>query len=178
MTSPPKLGHGIFAAFCAASVACASSSSGVSPGAGDPQTPPVTNAADVDAWLAKSFFQAWHCETAAPHDFGKPSPHGVARVCSNDKVTGHAAGEYPVGAASVVELFDAAGATVVGHAVQVHTSAGGKDTDWYWFNRDATGVTVDGLGGAGTPQETACVGCHASAGIGYVGHDYVFVQVN
>jgi hypothetical protein len=155
----------------------ASTSGGGSPGAGDAQTPPVTSAADVDAWLAKGSFLSWKCETM-PHDFGKPSPHGVAIVCANDLVSGHGTGEYAVGAASVVVLYDTAGANVVGHAVDLHIAAGAADTDWFWFNHDATGVTVFGPGGASTPQETACIGCHASAGIGYTGHDYVFVQIN
>lgn len=152
--------------------ACSSSSAPAA--ASDPtQTPPTTG---VDAWLAKGYYQSWRCQPA-PHAAFKPSPHGTARVCSNAKVSGHGAGEYPVGAASVVEVFDDAGMVVIGHAVDVHTAAGSSAPSWYFYARDASGVVADGAGDA-PDVGTKCEACHSQAGIGYVGHDFVFTQVD
>lgn len=154
------------------SLGCSSSSS--SAPADDPtQTPPT---ADVEAWLAKSYYSSWRCQPAS-HAAFKPSPHGPARVCSNAKVSGHAAGEYAVGAASVVELFDDAGANVIGHAVDVHTASGNAASSWYFYAKDATGVIADGKGDV-ADVVTKCEACHSQAGIGYVGHDFVFTQVD
>jgi hypothetical protein len=157
---------------------------GSAPAPDPTEVPPSTGYADVDAWLAQGFYKSWRCETA-PHDFGRPSPHGQARLCSNAATSAQGAGEFPVGAASVLELYDTGGTNLVGHAVDVHTGAGKDGVDWYWFERDtalpdagAGGLVADGKGGTtGTLENDFCVACHSQAGIGYVGHDYVFAQV-
>jgi hypothetical protein len=178
--------------------ACSSSSAPASPGADasavpdaspDPtQTPPTSGFSDIDGWLAGGAYKSWHCQPA-PLPPAHPSPHGMARECSNSLAAAHDpdAGEYAVGTASVVELFDDGGTTVVGHAVDLHTAPGATGDAWYLFERDATkpdaslegspGLLVDGPGSMGTPAYNQCVGCHEGAGVGYQGHDFVFTQV-
>ncbi|MEQ1506200.1 MAG: hypothetical protein ABMB14_28465 [Myxococcota bacterium] len=147
------------------------------PTAGDAQTPPQGDAA-MTAWIAGGAYLAWACE-ADPHPPRSPSPHGPNRICSNDLMSNHGAGEYPVGSASVKELYDNTGANIVGYAVSLHPVAGTTGADWYWYETtDAAGLIADGLGDAGTPL-TVCVGCHAGAGsdADHSGHDFVYTQV-
>ena len=165
----------------AALPACSSESDEPAPdsSAGSDQLPPVTNGADVEAWLAKGSYLGWHCETTS-HSAMKVSPHGTNRVCINDlieKFTGGVAAERPKNSAAVKELYDDS-MTLVGYAVEVKladTSEGGKN--WYWYERvprespaphDANGVVADGKGL--TPETVSeykgkiCVACHSGAG--------------
>jgi hypothetical protein len=143
-------------------------------GAGDAQTPP-TGASAVDAWLAQGLYKAWRCEPAA-HAGRSPSPHGMNRICSNDVLSAHGQGEFPVGASSVKEEYEASGQTITGYAVNLHVRSGGGDA-WYWFERLPSGVGADGLGDRGTPRDS-CVACHQGAGKnGASGHDFVYTQV-
>lgn len=147
--------------------------------AGDPQTPPTGKAEAIDAWLKAGNYKGagWACEPA-PHAARSPSPHGQNRICSNAKGSAHGAGEYPIGAAHVKEIYDSAGANIVGFAIE-HKVAAGKGEAWYWFERtDADGVVANGLGVAGT-EKSVCVGCHAGAGsdAAHSGHDFVYTQV-
>lgn len=152
------------------------------------QNPPTTGSADVEAWLNKGFYKSWKCEAAA-HAQRSPSPHGMNRICSNDKLSAHAAdgGEYPVDSASVKELYAANGTTLEGIAVARHVSAGTSGATWYWYERvplnspvphDDAGVVADGLGSSG-PAKDICVGCHQGAGSDsmHSGHDQVYTQV-
>jgi hypothetical protein len=157
------------------------------PGTGatdDPQLPPE-GAAAVDAWIAKGYYKAWHCEPAK-HDARSPSPHGQNRICSNTLLSGHTTGEYPVDASSVKEIYNAAG-QIGGYAVGTHIKAGAGGETWYWYEKvpldsmaphDANGVVADGLGDTGTAK-SICVGCHAGAGSDpmHSGHDMVYTQV-
>lgn len=153
-------------------------SAGAEPGLEpDAQTPPQSGA-DVDAWIAQGDYQAWSCETAE-HAARSPSPHGVNRICSNQLLSAHGTGEYPVGAASVKEIFDAEGGDIVGYAVALHVSEGTDGGSWYWYEKiPGMGVVADGLGDTG-PANTICVGCHQGAGIDamHSGHDMVYTQV-
>jgi hypothetical protein len=159
---------------------------------GDPQTPPTTNGAAVEAWLEKGDYKNWTCETAA-HAQLKVSPHGFNRVCSNDIATSFAGGvdeERPVNTASVKELYDDS-SKLVGYAVSVKVQAksdGGNG--WYWYERvpldssaphDDSGVVADGLGSAGAAKNI-CVSCHAGAGSDTThdlmgSSDFVYLQV-
>lgn len=152
----------------------------------DSQNPPTTGAAAVDAWLAQGLYKSWHCEAAA-HLSRSPSPHGMNRICSNDKLSQAGAGEYPVDAASVKELYDDAGKNITGYAVFRHVTAGTTGGTWYFYEKvplssaaphDANGVVADGLGSSG-PAQTICVSCHQAAGsdAGHSGHDFVYTQV-
>ena len=157
--------------------------------AGDDQTPPTTNGADVEAWLKKGAYKSWDCEMV-DHPQLKVSPHGQNRVCSNALAAGFTdTGERPVGTASVKELLDDS-SEVVGYAVGVKSddkSDGGAN--WYWYERvplgstaphDSKGAVADGLGSSGTAQ-SICVGCHAGAGSNDAhsvmgSSDYVYLQ--
>lgn len=155
-------------------------------GGSDPQAPPTTGMAAVESWLTQGLYKSWHCEPAA-HAARSPSPHGMNRICSNNLLSGAGTGEYPVDSASVKELYDSAGASIVGYAVFRHTSAGTTGAAWYYYERvpqssmaphDANGVVADGIGSAG-PAQTICVSCHQAAGsdMAHSGHDFVYTQV-
>lgn len=151
------------------------------------QTPPQGHDA-IEAWLAEGHYKAWTCQPT-PHAPIPISPHGVQRICANDLLSTHPpdSGEYPVGSASVKELYDNGGATIVGYAVSVHTKAGTDGSSWYWYERvpldspaphDDNGVVADGHGDSGLAM-SICVGCHSATGIDadHPGHDFVYVQV-
>jgi hypothetical protein len=128
------------------------------------QTPPATNGTDVEAWLTAGSYKTWHCE-AAPHAARSPSPHGTNRICSNDLTSGFSGtGERPVGSASVKELYDGTGKTIVGYAVYLKTKAAsdGGNT-WYWYERVPQSVLADGFGDTTAPKQV-CVSCHGAAG--------------
>ncbi len=170
---------------CLALLACGGPTG--SPDAGvDPQNPPTTGRAAIEAWLAAGVYKQWKCEPAS-HDARSPSPHGKNRICSNAKLSAAGTGEYPVDSAGVKELLDTDGTTLIGYAVYRHVSGGAGGDSWYWYERvpanhpaphDANGVVADGLGGAGPPRDI-CVGCHQGAGSDamHSGHDMVYTQV-
>jgi hypothetical protein len=139
------------------------------------QLPPTGSAAVIDTWLAAGYYKTWACE-AAPHTARPPSGHSPNRVCSNSKASAHQTGEYPVGAASVKELYDDSRTRIVGYAVATKVATGGGEI-WYWYERlDANGVIANGLGTSGVPK-TVCTRCHNRAGTSTFGHDMVFTQV-
>ena len=144
---------------------------------GDANTPPTGKADAIDSWIAKGDYKAWKCEPSA-HDARSPSPHGKNRICSNPKASAHGAGEYPVGAASVKELYDAAGTNITGYAVGLHFAAGAGGETWYWYEELGASIVANGLGSTGTPKNV-CVGCHMGAGSDpmHSGHDMVYTQV-
>jgi hypothetical protein len=155
-------------------------------GGGDAQTPPMSGHDDIQAWLADGHYLSWTCEMD-PHPISiDVSPHGMQRICSNDLMSAHGDGEYPVGAAAVKELMMDDG-TLYGYAVSLHFQAGTEGDSWYWYENvhemhpaphDANGVVADGVGNAG-PALDICVGCHMAAGLdaAHPGHDFVYVQV-
>lgn len=139
------------------------------------ELPPTESAAALEAWIAGGYYKSWACE-AMPHPSRPPSGHSPNRVCSNRTASAHDAGEYPVGAASVKELYDTTGQSIVGYAVARKMAVGGGES-WYWYERlDSAGVIANGLGTSGTPK-TVCAGCHKRAGTSTFGHDMVFTQV-
>lgn len=142
--------------------------------AGDPQTPPTSGAAAIQAWLADGHYLAWACEGAA-HGPLPPSPHGGVRICSNDLMSTHGAGEYPVGASSVKELLSGTSGspTIVGYAVSLHNEPGTTGAEWYWYEEVDDTILADGV------DDPTCVGCHMGAGSDamHPGHDFVYVQV-
>lgn len=163
----------------------------------DPQLPPTSGFVDVEAWLAKGHYKSWKCESA-PHAARSPSPHGINRICNNAKLTAQPAGpgEYPVGAAAVKELYSDDAGTIIGYAVEVHTSAGKNTANWYWYERNPTlgapakngsaGLVADGVGPdegvAGGPTQQICTGCHMAAGADAAhnttdSHDFVYTHV-
>ena len=129
----------------------------------------------------------WHCE-ADSHAARSPSPHGINRICSNNLLADHADPEdYPVGAASVKELYDDLGQTIVGYAVNRRMTAGTDDAAWFYYERvpldhpaphDANGVVALGTGDTAAAA-AICVGCHNAAGsdVDHPGQDNVYTRV-
>lgn len=145
--------------------------------AGNAQTPPM-GATAITAWLTQGHYRSWHCEMAS-HAARSPSPHETNRICSNDLLSSHGTGEFPVGAASVKELFTASGTSPAGYAVALHVKAGTQGDSWYWYETlPGSGVVADGLGDSGGAK-SICVGCHVAAGsdAAHAGHDFVYTQV-
>lgn len=131
----------------------------------DPQTPPQGGAA-LTSWLQAGYYKSWHCE-AAQHPAGLHGAHGANRVCSNNVLAAAGTtGEFPVGSASVKELYS--GTNVVGYAVSLRIKTGPTGDSWYWNENGFGGVGVGG-----------CTGCHSLAGSGgtYYGRDFVFIRV-
>lgn len=130
----------------------------------DPQLP-ARGADDALTWLEGGFYQAWRCEAEA-HGPRPPSPHGRTRICSNEALaTATGAGAFPVGAASVKEIVDGAGAIEL-YAVARKVTAGDGGDSWYWFE-GSRGDVIANAAGDGT-----CTGCHAGAA-----RDFVFTVV-
>jgi hypothetical protein len=126
------------------------------------QTPPQGRRL-LDPWLAAGHYKSWKCEPA-PVNARSGSPHGRTRICSNDLASRHGAGPYPVGAASVKEIYY--GGRIGVYAVSVKISPGTTGNAWYWYEQN----DMEGVGAPG------CAGCHSRAERGG-GHDYVYIQV-
>jgi cytochrome c553 len=170
--------------------AAGSTAGGAGSGTPGSEQLPATGSNDVTkAWLEKGYYKKWKCEEAS-HDARSPSPHGKNRICSNDLSAASGAGEYPVGAANVKELYDDAGASVIGYAIETHVKAGADPDSWYWYEFNpavgappkdgVTGLVANGLAtDAKGPEATICVGCHSAAGKDkdHFGHDFVYTQV-
>ena len=126
------------------------------------ESPPTTGAADLERWLATGAYQRWRCE-AARHAARPGSAHSANRICSNARLSDSVGtGEHPVGAASVKELFNAAGA-LTGYAVAVRVRSGGGGAGWYWYERIAPGrIVADSTGDRGGAR-SICVTCHDGA---------------
>lgn len=153
----------------------------------DPQNPPTTGAADVEAWIAEGAYKTWSCEPTV-HASRDPSPHGFNRICTNDVLSKVATGTavWPKGAAAVKELFAKEGDTTpAGYSVEVKLgddSAAGAG--WYWYERlpGQTSAIADGKGDSGNAK-TICVGCHQAAGSDAAhtpttgGRDFVYTPV-
>lgn len=129
---------------------------------GDPQLPPQGHAA-IKAWLAAGHYKAWACEDA-PHPARPPGAHGTNRICSNAKLSASASGPYPVGAASVKELYQSG--NITGYAVGLKIAEGTAAGSWYWYEAFGDSVVADGA------NKGICVNCHAGAP-----RDYVFTHL-
>jgi hypothetical protein len=127
----------------------------------DPQLP-ARGTGDARAWLAAGHYQSWRCE-AAPHAGRPPSPHGRNRICNNDALR-PGAGDFPVGAAAVKEIYD--GSAIVGFAIARKLVAGASGDGWYWYEATPDKVYANSEGAAN------CTACHAGAA-----RDFVFTVV-
>ncbi|MBZ5707846.1 hypothetical protein [Nannocystis pusilla] len=169
--------------------ACGDDGGGGTDTAGDDarQVPPTSGKVAMRAWLAEGHYKQWACESGAHDATITVSPHGKQRICSNDVLATHGDGEYPVDAAAVKELYDAAGAELIGYAVYRRVKPGSEGGSWYWYEEvpddhpaphDDDGIVADGLGDSG-PAKNICVTCHALAGTDadHPGQDFVYVQV-
>lgn len=134
----------------------------------NPDIPPVGKAADLEQWLMKGSYKNWACE-ASKHPNRVPSPHGDNRICSNPMLSASDSGTFPVGAASVKELYS--GDSINGYAVGVKIKAGeGKDT-WYWYERLGSAIEGDGI------AAPVCEGCHSHAADDGKGRDRTFTRI-
>jgi hypothetical protein len=136
----------------------------------DPQLPP-TGAAALKPWLDAGYYKSWHCE-AQPHPRRGVGAHESNRICSNDVLSAAGAGEYPVGAAAVKELWDSGLTRVTGYSVYRKLEPGDCNS-FYYYEGSGGPSAYDGKG------EPVCVGCHqaASPSSNPVGHDCVYTQV-
>ncbi len=123
------------------------------PLAGDAQLPPQGHA-DLAPWLAAGHYLAWACEDA-PHPARPPGAHGANRICSNTALSTSSAGTYPIGAASVKELYR--NNAISGYAVGRKVTAGTDASSWYWYEAIGTSVIADRVGVG------LCAGCHDGA---------------
>jgi hypothetical protein len=122
------------------------------------QVPPMGQAA-LEAWLASGAYKQWRCENQI-FPMRLNGAHGHHRICSNDLVYQEGT-SYPVGAASVKELFDMMDRPY-GYAVGVKVAAGSGASSWYWYERVGRLATLspvaDGIGVAACGPM-----CHAAA---------------
>ena len=120
----------------------------------DPQLPPRGPMATT-AWIEAGHYLAWHCEPVR-HPSRPGSPHSANRICTNDALSTAPDGPFPVGAASIKELYNVD--KLVGFALMRKVepdSRGGAG--WYWYEAIGDDVVVASHG-AGN-----CVGCHGDA---------------
>jgi len=133
---------------CSADDPVAENSPDAQVGQADRELPPQGHS-PLKAWLADGHYKSWACEEA-PHPARPPGAHGTNRICSNAVLSSSLGGEYPVGAASVKELWQ--NGRVTGFAV------GRKTTDgWYWYEAYGDNVIADGV------HRALCDNCHAGA---------------
>jgi hypothetical protein len=133
-----------------------------SPMPGNAELPPQGHAA-LSAWLSEGHYKAWACEAAA-HPARPPGAHGENRICSNALLSATAAGDYPVGAAAVKELYR--NGAIAGYAVGVKVAAPSSGQSWYWYEAIGSSVIADGV------NRALCSNCHAGAP-----RDFVFTRV-
>jgi hypothetical protein len=106
------------------------------------------------AWLAEGHYLGWACEDE-PHPARPPGAHGANRICSNLALSESGSGTYPIGAASVKELYS--NGAISGFAVGRKLTAGADAASWYWYEAIGSRVVADGVGVG------LCAGCHDGA---------------
>jgi hypothetical protein len=133
---------------------------------GTAQRPPRGQAA-LEGWLAAGSHRGWACEgmISPPRLSGN---HGRQLICANDLLLGSTSGSYPVGAASVKELYDQADGPN-GFAVGLKVEEGDGPQSWYWYERRGTDPTATPRAeGVAVPD---CAVCHGTAA-----RDFVFIR--
>lgn len=119
----------------------------------DPQVPP-RGADDILTWIEAGHYTAWACETAS-HPPRPGSGHGPNRICSNDALVA-ASDVFPIGAASVKEVFESDGSIAAYAVYRKMTEETGGDS-WYWYEGTRDGNVANGQG------DDTCTGCHGRA---------------
>lgn len=133
------------------------------PGAeSDPELPPYGHA-QLSKWLDTGFYKSWTCEPS-PHPARPRGAHGDNRICNNRLLSETSAGSYPVGAASVKELYR--DGSLAGFAVGRKLAPASEGSSWYWYEAVRNDVVDDGV------DAGLCSGCHNSAP-----RDFVFTHV-
>jgi hypothetical protein len=133
----------------------------------DPQLPPQGQAA-LEAWLKTGLYKAWTCEVGI-HDKRLNGAHGRHRICSNRLLMESLDGPYPVGAASVKEMYEADDRPN-GFAVGVKVTTGLAETSWYWYERTGTSPTSRPVA-EGVGAKLCGPDCHGAAP-----RDHVFIR--
>jgi hypothetical protein len=106
-------------------------------------------------WIEAGHYLDWSCE-ADVHPARPGSGHGPNRICSNDAlITSTGDGPYPVGSASVKEVYS--GETIRLWAVYRKVDAAAGGDSWYWFEGTRTNIVANGEG------DSTCTGCHSGA---------------
>jgi hypothetical protein len=133
----------------------------------DPQVPPQGQAA-LEAWLAGGYYKSWTCEAAISNK-RLNGAHGRHRICSNRLLIDSLSGPYPVGAASVKEMYTTDDRPN-GYAVGRKVLTGIDEPSWYWYERTGTSPTsspvADGVG-----VKICGMECHAMAP-----RDHVYIR--
>lgn len=133
-------------------------------GEADPADIPPTDVAALESWIQDGQYLGWACEDVA-HAPRAPSPHPRNRICSNPLLsTSTAAAALPVGAASVKEIYAAAGDDIVAYAVMVKVGDGDEtdaDSVYYYEGDLAAAPAANGTGGSGGVAQTVCFDCHS-----------------
>jgi hypothetical protein len=135
--------------------------------AGTLELPPQGRAA-LEAWLAAGHYKSWTCEMGISNK-RLNGAHGRHRICSNRLLIDSTDGAYPVGAASVKEMY-ASDDRPNGYAVGLKVAPGLGEESWYWYERTGTSPTsspvADGVG-----VKICGMECHAMAP-----RDHVFIR--
>ena len=124
------------------------------------QQPPSEDAAAVQAWLGRRFYETWEAEPSAHISKG---PHfGYVRTYVNDSAfEGLTSGapSLPRGSVAVKVIYGASLADVRGHALSYKISEESALGDgWYWFERFDGNELMSTRG-----ADTFCAECHAEA---------------
>lgn len=121
----------------------------------DPKMPSLNNPTDVESWLVRGGYKSWRCEFDRQASRPGSGHNGENRVCSNSLLFGSKSGSYPVGAASVKELWG--NGRITGYAVSVKMRAGSGADTWQWYESSGGSVRVNAMAASG------CEGCHSRA---------------
>jgi hypothetical protein len=125
--------------------------------------PALSDAAALQQWLDQGTYKSWACEPTK-HGPTLGSAHGSVRICSNPLMAASSSGSYPVGAASVKELYS--GDAINGYAIGVKVAAGEGANTWHWYERIGSVVVANSVGAG------ICEGCHRNAS-----RDRIYVRV-
>ena len=134
--------------------------------AGTPQDPPQGQRS-MEAWLAAGHYKSWRCEAQIFPPRGN-GVHGRHRICWNDVMAASRDGTFPVGAASIKELYFGPDDKPNGFAVGIKVAPGPGFPTWYWYERAGSLPTLRPV--ADSVGDRTCSGCHALAE-----RDYVFI---
>ena len=113
------------------------------------QLPPIGSATELEQWLATGAYKQWACEKD-PHPARSGSAHVANRICSNDLLSGSASGEFPIGSASVKELYDGSGHLIASTLTGDDFSTAAVEHGYYQFAGlkagDVMTLAIEGLG--------------------------------
>jgi hypothetical protein len=150
--------------FVLAAAACTTGPETLGDPLSDRQVPP-RGSEDIEMWLDAGYYNDWHCEDGPQP--AREGGHGSNRICNNELLYDARNGNdlFPVGAASVKEVFSSSGAIAARAVYRKVTATEGGDS-WYWYEGAGDTIVANGEG------EEICTGCHAGAA-----RDFVFTII-